>query len=377
MKKVISVLIAGLAVAIAYRSLSGCLPPSQATLDCDAIVSQGQPIVSSIYRFREETGLWPYTLAEAMGRDKAININAWKYYWEPSGHWHLTNYFDYPNLAVRYEVRPGHQGWFLTDGIDSRELHTKPERLANNHSTALKVKAAILCRIRERPNLIVHYKGYYSWCVEHKELQEAIAIGKAAIKRFPNYWWGYYAVALVERENPGDGEKALVTFLRRKGDCPHSFLLAHYYHLMKKEKERNEVLDEIPHKPVKDLDAPVDEAGDENGLRADYFLWHSCFLAYKANLRTVVLDICTSWEKYWQDNLRCCDRSFFAFRAAVLVKSHRFCAAQRELNMCKGGQAIWADNLETLEAAVSHNDAAFEYDPGRFPGPIPITMKYE
>src|SRR5262249_16952946 len=99
-------------------------PPTEKELR--AIAARGQPIVTAIYRFKEERGLWPSSLAE-LSPDyiKAAQTKGWRLNWRPSGWWQLICYASFPDWAVRYGHNGNDDGWAITDGVHDELLGVK------------------------------------------------------------------------------------------------------------------------------------------------------------------------------------------------------------------------------------------------------------
>jgi tetratricopeptide (TPR) repeat protein len=159
-------------------------------------------------------------------------------------------------------------------------------------------------------------------------------------------------------------EESLREWAERSPGFVHYWYLARYYRHVGRDADALAALREAATHPLEQVD-------DDAGRVPHWFAFDAAAYACRQKQPELVLALCDTWARP-QGVYNYPSPDLPAFRAAALLALGRSSEATTEFNKVRQEsqrRAIWAGNLDALEAAIDRNDASFVYDPGSpYPG---------
>jgi hypothetical protein len=352
-----------------------------------AIAARGQPIVKAIYRFKQERGLWPYSLNELCpDYIEDAQTKGWCLNWRPSGWWQLICYAGLPDWAVRYGHKGNDDGWAITDGVHDELMGVEqPLPPSINKLSVAQVQEnrvrALQRRIEHDAKRIVHRQALVTTLYRVKDYDAARDICLQCQQIWPEHYWPYIMLARIDAQS-GQLEAAkrlLWKWASDHKDFTHHFLLAQFLHEVGDKNGAREALEEAAKLPLADLFGSH-EAGDILGWGATQFSWDGALMAYYEEWYDIARQICARWEEYNRKELHTKDPGYCAMLAACELAQGNYMQASVEAKRARevvgDRNRDWTANFETLEKAIAAEDKTFRYKP-RFLEHFLILPEYE
>lgn len=339
--------------------------------ELNAIVARGQPIVTAIYRFKQERGLWPSSLDE-LSPDyiKDTQTKAWRLNWRPSGWWQLICQAGLTDWAVRYGHNGNDDGWAITDGVHDELLGvTQPPPPPSKLGLA-QMRENLIRQLQRRiehdPKRIVHRQALVATFYSAQEYDAAGRVCVECRQLWPEHFWPYLMLARIDarRGQPAAAERDLRKWACRHNDFTHYFLLAQFLYDRQDKKGARATLEEGAKFPLSDL-IGSEQAGEILGWGATQFSWPGAMMAYSEEWYDVARQICARWEEFLQKHTR--DPGHCAVLAACDLAQGNYEQAaahsRRARKLLRGGNYGWTASLHELEKAIDAKDRTFRYQP--------------
>jgi hypothetical protein len=338
---------------------------------------QGKPVVEAVYRYRDETGLYPATLDELIPAYITAIPAGWGYSPPSDGrpaklvfhgafHSFLTYYFARPSGSqLPPETDP--EGWEYNQ--EGTYHFQGRDRVPVPLSTKTKDEIIAL-RLKElhrrvdagkqdssRPEA---FKRLISELVRLGRFDEAATACRQCGAETDGQWCRMALAELDLRRDSTVGLDEFTAWVKRSPSFPRYYALAYLHRQHGKTADALAALREAAKYPL--------HAKDELPFSPEYFGYDSALFAYRNSQHDLALSICDAWEHYVKSH-GYGDRSFHAVRAAAYLATDRQPAAAREVAHALEAyreHRTWADNLAPLEQAVEAGDRKFVYKPGQF-----------
>jgi hypothetical protein len=357
-------------------------PPTKEELH--AIAARGQPIVTGIYRFKQERGLWPCSLDE-LSPDfiKDAQTKAWRLNWHPSGWWQLICQAGGTDWAVRYGHNGNDDGWAITDGVHDELLKIKqplppPSTLSEAHIRENRVRH-LYRRIERDPKRIVHRQALVATLYNVKDYKAARQVCIECQREWPEHYWPYLMLARIDA---GRGDAATAEEKLRKWTYGHKefnyyFLFAQFLYERGDKKGARVALRDGANFPLSTLFGS-ERAGENLGWTGTVFSWYGAMMAYDEKWYAIARQICTRWEEYLEK--RTVDPGYCAVLAACELAQGNYdqasVEAKRARKLLRDRNYDWTANFNELEKAIEAKDKTFHYRP-RFISSYVLLPIYE
>lgn len=344
-------------------------PPTKNELR--AVAARGQPIVTAMYRFKQERGLWPCSLDE-LSPDylKAAQTKGWRLNWHPDGWWQLICYAGFPDWAVRYGHGGNDDGWAITDGVHEELLGVKqplppPSKLSIAHLQKNRTRQ-LRRRIEDDPKRIVHRQALVAFLYRTKDYDAARRVCVECQRLWPEHYWPYLMLARIDAQR---GQAAAAAQSLRKWACCHKdfthyYLLAKFLHERGDKKGAQAALREGAKFPLADLFGS-ERTGEHLGWGATQFSWAGAMLAYEEGWYDLARQICARWQAFLEKHTR--DPGNYAVLAACELAQGQYdeasAQAKRARKVLRGRNYGWTRNFHELEEAIAAKDKTFRYKP--------------
>lgn len=328
----------------------------------------GVPIVEAIYSYRNETELYPETIADVRGvMEVVIDTNRWSYEWQ--NHFARLEYTgnEVPH-GLSYSFSEQHGGWSvgnrLYHGIRidaSVSVPPRPERSEDDRFRL--IVQEIEKRIARCPTNAIHHQGLISHCVRNDRLEDALSFAKRMHERELLPWWEMQVLArILNRLNQDNWAE---TEMRESAETSPGFLpffyLAWFYREAGETEAAVDALSRASQHPFTGMewDHYVD----------DFYFWLATTYAYLEKRNDLVLALCDRWEAndkkrgYGSPNPQ-------ALRAAAQLAKGNMVEARVHIDRAiemKEDRAIWAENLNALSQAISRGEKQYRWSPGTYP----------
>ena len=382
-----------LLVATPWRNWLGLAP------DYSAQIAQGDPIVTAIYGFKAERGLWPEYLDDLVPEylPKAPG-RQWFYELSSSGRPHGQPR-ELPSLSTAatqeglsrahlgYDFDPTSPAWRIFGDADQRIIRkgrptgAPTTQLSADERTARQLKE-LDRRLQKEPGILDHWMDKAGLLVSLDRLSEASTVVDEASMNLPESAWPWLAQAALDlrqhkastrESSPETGAATLPApieqFKQWVNDHPSFTRWYDLYWLCRQwggPDSQNLATDAARQA----LGQAIEVDSDDRHIAA-YYLWDLSRWALKTGQWDLALAICQTWEKAHADG-RVHEQSYLAIRAGAELAKGDLTAARADIEAAQKAGPIWAKNLDPLATAINRGDRTFKYDPGATPGELEV-----
>lgn len=338
--------------------------PTADKAEVEAVAKAGAPVAQAIYRYQNETGLFPEKL-EDLGRfpSTMVEPDGWAYLWR---YWESQLWYrgDKIPSGLSYSFREEEPGWSwsgnLTGGTKLDAAVAPPERALRTDSERYHLLADELeWRIGRSPNEAVHHQGLISHRMRHGDcdaaLRDAIRMHEARLR--PTWELDVLARLLDKCGRDNWAERELRQEAEKQPRFVQWFRLAEFHHDAGRHDQAFRLLDEACRSPY--------IKGNDDTHIPEYYFWLAANYAYEQNRHELAVKLCDYWEKWNSQRSYGGENSFHAVRAAANLALGNLQSARRDIDhACRARQATWADRLPELQAAISRGEKTFSWRPG-------------
>jgi tetratricopeptide (TPR) repeat protein len=346
-------------------------------LENRAVAEEGKVLVTAVYRFKHECGLWPNDLQELVPDYlQAKDARGWLY--EPwyNGQWSLMNFAGYPRTAIRY-LHPGGGGtaeWQLCDEFGDKPLGVEqgvPKFEPVERKTIEKrMLETVRRRIEQNPKQIMHHKGLISRLFAQGQFKEARAACVRCLERWPDQWWPNVMLSLIELklESVKEGEEQLLRWVRKHNECSHWFFAAHFYKTSGQKEKCLDALKKAAESPLHDLSVKWEDTFEHFGsLSGGAAAWYAALLAYREQHLDVCLSICDRYDRYVKDDHETPrPEAFNLMRAACYLNQGKLANAKTAVEAAVpevNHGSRYDKEVARMRKAIEAGDTKYRYDP--------------
>ena len=366
------------------------------------VIAEGQPIVSAIYKFKADTGLWPQYLEDLVPHYLPKT---------PDYAWYYTVTVDGPSLAktrstektrthVGFDFNPTTPSWRVFGDLENRTLKTLPPppttASAPSESRTNATLAEFDRRIKREPHVIDHSRNKVSFLRNLHRLADARAAAGDCLDNNPTDYWPRLAIAALDLESPATQSSTqssvlstlpstepsatstapstqnadfmtqdFPTWVAANPTYTHYF---YYFILLRDAHNDAAALDAISHMAAL---TPALDPDDDRILV--FYIFDAARFALAHEKWDLVIALCDQWQKIEGEG-HTGELSYYALRAAALLAKGggsggvSYDNALLDLNKLAATlYHTWAQNLPALRAAVKAKDSSYRYDPGQPP----------
>jgi tetratricopeptide (TPR) repeat protein len=346
-------------------------------LENRAVAERGKVLVTAVYRFKHECGLWPNDLAELVPEYlQAKQARGWLYKSWYDGRWSVTNFAGYPRIAIRY-LHPGGEGtaeWQLCDedgesplGVDHRVPKFEP---LERKTVEKRMLETILRRIEQNPKQIMHHKGLISRFFRQGQFKDAKAACVRCLERWPDLWWPNVMLALIDLklDRAKEAEEQLLRWVRKHNDCTHWFFAAHFYQTAGQKQKCLDALHKAAESPLHDLWVEWEDTFEHFGtFSAERAAWYAGLLAYREQHPEVSLSLCERYDHYLKEEKKSGYPEFYLLRAACYLNEGKLAEAKiaAEAAVPRGnyGGSRYDKEVASVRKVIEAGDTKYRYDP--------------
>jgi tetratricopeptide (TPR) repeat protein len=350
----------------------------------EEVAERGTPVVSAIYKYRSEKGLWPYSLADLSPDYLPAQRSAgWVYRWDEDGFWQLTAFAGASDWAVRFAPKGNKVGWVVVaDGVNEALLKVNPPApplAVNAKEVAVARRQELARRVTAYPRHIVHARVLFSTLVRDGQLAAAQKVCDSCLKVRPDHWWPVLAAAECEAKQGklSSAVHRLRQWVGKSDDLAHGYLFIEFLLRHGRNEEALSELKRSTSRPLAHL-FPSNDAGTL-AYGANTFAWQLGLAAYRGGHYDIALAICDQWEEF-DEKHGDVTPGYLPLRAATRLAVGDFEEASTSLaqvHKYRDRNYGWNKRLDGLGMAIKKRDTSFRYDPGLRVDTPSIYREYE
>lgn len=323
---------------------------------CTRIAERHQHVAQAICNYRAHHGILPLELADLTPNYLSVSPDRGIVY----SNGVLAIHSGLPHSYVSYAFDSEQEGW-TWDGLDLPVPSVVPSVQAiEGEDRICATLAEYDRRIGTRDDSRRHRTRKISFLLSLDRNADAYLECVAASDAEPDWWRGPMGMAMLTP--PGEKEKAesaLKTWVDRHPAFIHYWYLAHYY-------RKNGRVDDALNALHQGARYPLEAVDSDEIWVPHAFAFDAASFACDHKRPELVIEITDMWSSprgaydYESPDLP-------AFRAAAFLSLGELDEAKvQAAKVTKTSQerAIWAGNLERLNAAIERNDRSFVYNPG-------------
>jgi pentatricopeptide repeat protein len=371
--------------ALVAMHSSGMVAAEKPVPDAELLAAarNGMPIVSAIYAYQHENGLWPHHLDDLPPRYiSEAQLSGWSYNWFYFGKWSLFRWLRSSEVRVEYDYAMPAPSW-VAEFYDSESEVDKPINLvqpmpttlpANPGDVARNTEAELLRRTVIEPQQEDHWRSLISFYVRAGRFDDARGTYDHFAASLPTPpEWGPALLAYIDfkQGHVDGGERRLRKVADDVPSFPnHVYLFSYFQWTGQSGKAIAEV------NTIAGLNT-FSDVGNEN---PDAILYDAGEFAYHAKQYALVVKVADACERL-EKQRGYCESSYYAMRACAHLALGEFdkaLASCQEAIDRNSQRRLWAGDLDGLKAAILRKDSTYPYHGlDEYAEPIQALLDYQ
>jgi tetratricopeptide (TPR) repeat protein len=318
---------------------------------------EGNPIVESMYRYKNENGIWPQYLNDLVPKYlKTVPDKHWIYSSTLTCPAYPYIYYAGSKVPLRlgYSFENQDSYWSISARESGRQLGIKPQftkAALNPEQVKQNMSVELHKRIAREPNEIAHYKILLSLLFKNGQYQDVVAESESGIRTMHENCWLRVAQALaLSRLGNENGGNILEEWVKNNPSFFNYYHLAYYWRTRNNSEKALEALkNAAKYEPT--TPSYTRYMHWFYGKEAAYYAY--CHQAY---------DIAMNLNNLVEHLPRAYDEEGYAMHAAISLKTADFNTAQVYAQRIIQLNDWQASDYRSLLEAVKKSDLSFNFN---------------